>query len=143
MTNPKTVPAILYTPNAHKAAIGILSTNINGEEVLAVISVNKKSGTSVYEYKFDGGIISGLKRSVSNGITRVEANDIWKIAAENYGAVLSQVDNKFMRSNFKEILKPYELKLKEERKLAREHKVLMEKIRTGEETGECKVSLFD
>lgn len=104
--------AVIYTPNMYAASTGILVTMINGEESQHIIEVNKKVGTASYEYRFDNG--------VSNGITRLEAVDIWKIAAENYGAALVPIDKKFMSDNFKEKLKPHQEIRKEERRIQRE-----------------------
>lgn len=113
MTTPK-LTAVLYTPNAHKAAVGVLVTQHEGEEILAIVEVNQQKNSNVYEYRFEGGI--------SNGITRMDAAEMWEIAADNYGAMLIPTDNKFMNEHFKEFMKPYLTAAKEARKVERELK---------------------
>lgn len=104
--------AVIYTSNMYAASIGILVTMIDGEESQHIVEVSKKVGTASYEYRFDNG--------TANGITRLEAEATWKIAAENYGATLVPVDKKFMNDNFKGKLKPHQEIRKEERRIQRE-----------------------
>ena len=113
MSQPK-LTAVLYTPNAYKASVGVLVSQNDGEEFKSIVEVRQMSGSNCYEYSFEGG--------VSNGITRLDANEMWEVAADNYGAMLVPVDDKFMREHFKEFMKPYLTQRKEARKVARELK---------------------
>ncbi len=113
MSQPK-LTAVLYTPNAYKASVGVLVSQNDGEEFKAILEVNQQVNSNTYQYLFEGG--------VSNGITRLDANEMWEVAADNYGAMLVPVDDKFMREHFKEFMKPYLTQRKEDRKVARELK---------------------
>ncbi len=113
MSQPK-LTAVLYTPNAYKASVGVLVSQNDGEEFKAILEVNQQVNSNTYQYLFEGGI--------SNGITRLDANEMWEVAADNYGAMLVPVDDKFMREHFKEFMKPYLTQRKEARKVARELK---------------------
>ena len=113
MSQPK-LTAVLYTPNAYKASVGVLVSQNDGEEFKSIVEVNQQVNSNTYQYLFEGG--------VSNGITRLDANEMWEVAADNYGAMLVPVDDKFMREHFKEFMKPYLTQRKEDRKVARELK---------------------
>ncbi len=113
MPQPK-LTAVLYTPNAYKASVGVLVSQNDGEEFKSIVEVNQQVNSNTYQYLFEGG--------VSNGITRLDANEMWEVAADNYGAMLVPVDDKFMREYFKEFMRPYLTQRKEDRKVARELK---------------------
>ncbi|CAH9013705.1 conserved hypothetical protein [Vibrio phage 501E54-1] len=113
MSQPK-LTAVLYTPNSYKASVGVLVSQNDGEEFKSIVEVRQMSDSNCYEYSFEGG--------VSNGITRLDANEMWEVAADHYGAMLVPVDDRFMKEHFKEFMKPYLKDRALSRKIARESK---------------------
>lgn len=100
----------IFTTSSYKANTGVFD---NGNFQM-VVEVNKLQGSASYGFGVDG--------NWGNAISRVDAEQAWKDLEAYLGAVVVTVDAKYIKDNFKEVLKPYldakkvvRKKLKEER----------------------------
>lgn len=67
----------------------------------------------------------------NNSISRNSAEEAWKDATSYLGATIVIVDNKYLKTNYKELLNPYLTLKKEQRKLDREEKLIKQNIKEG------------
>lgn len=117
MSNP--TKAFIFTPNKHSSSVGVFD---NGTFSM-VVEVNKIKGKGSFGFCVDG--------NWNNSISRNSAEEAWKDATSYLGATIVIVDNKYLKTNYKELLNPYLTLKKEQRKLDREEKLIKQNIKEG------------